>query len=124
MTRQRLPNRRDNESREIEVDELRCLVTVGFDGDDRPREIFINHSKQGSKIDTLLADIAVLVSIGLQEGIPPADMAKSLARLPSAPLRPRDIDRGGDRAPASVLGAAIDWLVELEETATLRGRET
>ena len=121
MTRQRLPNRRDNESREIEVDELRCLVTVGFDEEQRPREIFINHSKQGSKIDTLLADIAVLVSIGLQEGIPPAAMAKSLARLPSAPLRPRDIDRGGDRAPASVLGAAIDWLVELDDLAA-RGR--
>lgn len=121
MTRQRLPHRRDNESREIEVDELRCLVTVGFDEEQRPREIFINHSKQGSKIDTLLADIAVLVSVGLQYGIPPADMAKSLARLPSAPLRPRDLDSCGDRAPASVLGSAIDWLVELDDLA-LRGR--
>lgn len=116
MTRQRLPNRRDNESREIETAGRYCLVMVGFDEDRRPREVFLSDldAKPGSGIDTLLADIAVLVSIGLQEGIPPADMAKSLSRLPSAPLRPRDIDRGGDRAPASVLGAAIDWLVELD----------
>ena len=114
MTRQRLPNRRDNESREIEVGGRCCLVTVGFDDDHRPREIFIHDAKQGSEIDTLMDDAAVLVSIGLQCGISPSAMSKSLSRLPSAPVMPDGLDKIGDSVPASVLGAAIDWLVELE----------
>lgn len=95
MTRQRLPNRRDNESREIEVGGRSYLVTVGFDPAGQPREIFIHGAKAGSEIDTMMDDAAVMASIALQHGATGADLARSLSR-------------------ASVLGAAIDWLVELE----------
>ena len=117
MTRARLPGRRRNESREIETENIRCRVTVGLDGTGHPREIFIDSPKQGSEIDTLLGDIAVLISLGLQHGIPPTAMAHSMSRRPSAPVTPKDIDRAGDSVAASVLGAAIDWLVELEAAA-------
>ncbi len=115
MTRERLPNRRDNESREFEIEGIRCLVSVGFNYAGQPREIFINSIKPGSAVDALLSDTAVLVSLGLQAGTSPAEMAHSMSRLPSAPLMPKDLDKAGDNVAASVLGAAIDWLVELAE---------
>ena len=95
MTRQRLPNRRDNESREIEIGGRSYLVTVGFDQKRRPREIFIHGSKAGSEIDTMTNDAAVMASIALQLGATGEDLVRSLSRT-------------------SILGAAIDWLVELE----------
>lgn len=116
MTRERLPNRRRNESREFEIENVCCRVTVGFNADRRPCEIFINSPKRGSAIDMLLGDIAVQMSLSLQQGTSPTEMAHSTSRLPSAPLlTPEDLDKAGDRMPASVLGAAIDWLVELAE---------
>lgn len=118
MTRARLPNRRRNESREIETADRRCLVTVGFDDAGWPREIFMQDAKQGSTIHTLLDDIGVIISIALQSGIGPAALAHSMSRVPVAPLAPGDLDRGGDRRAASIIGAAVDLLVEMEgETA-------
>ena len=115
MTRHRLPNRRDNESREIEINGRTYSVTVGFDEARRPRELFMLSGKPGSTVDILLGDAAVVISIALQHGIHPADMRDSMSRAPDAPLRPVDLDRGGDRLAASIIGAAIDLLAELDD---------
>lgn len=115
MTRHRLPNRRENESREITIEGRTCHVMIGFDKTGRPREIFIRDAKPGSTIDTILDDVGVVVSIALQNGVRPADLARSMSRIPITPLRPSDLDRGGDRRPASIIGVAVDLLVAMDE---------
>ena len=114
MTRARLPNRRRNESREVTVDGRTCHVMVGFDEADHPREIFIRDAKQGSTIHTLLDDVGVIISIALQSGTSPIALAHSMSRVPITPPAPGDLDRGGDRRAASIIGAAVDLLVEME----------
>jgi hypothetical protein len=61
------------------------------------------------------ADAAVIVSIALQNGIPAADLAKSIGRLPSGPVTPADLEgpRPG-RVPASPIGAALDLVCSFE----------
>ena len=64
----------------------------------------------------ILDDASVVISISLQHGIPAATLAKSVARLPTAPLTPSDLaNLAGPRHtdPASIIGAALDLLCEL-----------
>ena len=114
MTRARLPNRRMSESRDITVDGRTFYVMVGYDASAKPRELFIRDAKPGSTIGTLLDDASVVISLALQSGVSPADLAHSMSRAPAAPVMPSDLDRGDDRNPESIIGAAIDLLVSLE----------
>lgn len=77
-------------------------MSVGYFADGRPGEIFVGGLKIGSALQALLADAAVVVSIALQHGIPPAALAHSLARVPISDT---------DTAPASPLGAVIEALI-------------
>ena len=55
----------------------------------------------------------------------PKSLVRSVARLPTVPLAPPYIDRpgAGDRKlPASVIGAALDLMLQLEPTAAGRGK--
>lgn len=115
MARQKLPNRRMSESREFEMLDMTGHVTVGFNEEGHPREVFILSGKPGSTVDTLLGDAAVIISIAIQNGISPAHLAHSISRMPESPLRPGDLDKANDRKAASVIGAALDWLIELEK---------
>ena len=116
--RRRLPNRRSSETRALTVGNLTFAATVGFDpATGRPREIFLDGAKDGTDMAAILDDAAVTLSIALQHGISAAAMAKSVARLPSAPLTPSDLaDPAGPRhtAPASIIGAALDLLRTFE----------
>ena len=116
--RRRLPNRRPSESQVLEIAGQKFTATVSFDPEDgRPRELFLNAGKEGSLLNTLLGDAAVLTSIALQSGIPAAALAKSIARLPAAPVTPADLDQAQPaRLPASPIGAALDLLQSFEET--------
>lgn len=124
MSRARLPNRRPSESRHVEIDGRAYHVTVGFQietGGMRPAEIFIRDAKEGSAVSFLLDDASVAISLALQHGVSPAALAKSIARLPAAPVMPADLDKsdgGENRLPASAIGAALDLLVELEREMT------
>ena len=117
--RRRLPNRRPGETHTLSVDNHTFAATVGFDpADGRPREIFLAGAKDGSGMAAILDDASVIISISLQHGIPAAALAKSVARLPSAPLTPSDLaNPAGPQhtRPASVIGAALDLLRELED---------
>ena len=65
----------------------------------------------------ILEDASVVISICLQHGIPASALAKSVARLPAAPLAPPYLDQSGDRReklPASVIGAALDLVASFE----------
>ncbi len=92
-------------------------AAVGFDPETgQPRELFLTAGKEGSMLNALLADAAVVISIALQHGIPAAALTKSVGRLPVGPVTPADLEgpRPG-RVPASPIGAALDLLRRFEE---------
>ena len=57
--------------------------------------------------DRLLGDGAILVSLALQHGISPDELAKSMSRLPSSMFNE------ASARPASPIAAAVDLLVSL-----------
>ena len=61
-------------------------------------------SPSASELDGLLDDSAILISLLLQNGVEPAALARTVGRL------------GDGKAPASVIGAIIDRLAELQVT--------
>ncbi len=98
MSRQRLPERRPNETVDLEFGGIRYAVTVGYHLDGRPGEVFTHGAKVGSMMDAILDDACVTISLLLQHGVPPARLAGSMGRL------------GDGRSPASILGALADLL--------------
>lgn len=107
VTRQRLPNRRMAETREIAVNSLKIAATVGFDEQGQPLEVFLSGAKDGSGLAAILDDASVLISLALQYQIPVSALRKSVARVPER------FD-GPATAAASPIGAALDLLAELE----------
>ncbi len=114
-TRRRLPNRRPAHTETLLIDGQASTATVGFDpGSGQPRELFLTAGKEGSMLNALLADAAV-VSVALQSGVPAAALAKSIGRLPAGPVTPVDLESfQPGRVPASPIGAALDFVSFLE----------
>ncbi len=114
--RQRLPNRRPSHTEALEVAGQAFTATVGFDPKSgQPRELFLTAGKEGSLLNALLADAAVVISIALQNGVPAAALAKSVGRLPAGPVAPVDLDHApGQKVPASPIGAALDLVFAFE----------
>ena len=109
--RHRLPNRRPSVTQTLEVASQVFNATVGFDEHGRPRELFLTAGKEGSLLNTMLADAAVVISVALQHGVPVAALAKSVGRLPAGPVAPPDLDQPQtEKLPASPIGAALDLL--------------
>jgi hypothetical protein len=106
-TRQRLPNRRPSETRELDVDGITFTASVGFGVDGKPAEIFLSGAKDGSGMAAILNDAAVIISLALQHGISAAALAKSVARVP-------DVLDGPAVRAASVIGAALDLVATYE----------
>ncbi len=72
--------------------------------------------REGSPLNAMLADAAVVISVALQSGVPAAALAKSVGRLPAGPVAPADLDHApGQKVPASPIGAALDLLRRFEE---------
>ena len=66
----------------------RYAVGCGFDPAGRVREVFLSGYRVGSELDSLLDDACVLVSIMLQGGWRPEELARHLGRqsvMPDAP---------------------------------------
>lgn len=78
MTRERLPLRRYNENEEIDFNGLTVAVSFGFTDDARIGEVFLSTRKVGTAFDTAVRDLAVMMSLGLQYGITPSVMARTL----------------------------------------------
>ncbi len=115
-TRKRLPNRRPSHTESLQVDGQVFTATVGFDPESgQPRELFLTAGKEGSMLNAMLADAAVVISITLQHGIPAAALAKSVGRLPARSVTPADLEgaRPGP-VPASPIGAALDLVSSFE----------
>ena len=115
--RRRLPGRRPSETRTLHAGNLTFAATVGFDPvDGRPREVFLTGAKDGTDMAAILDDASVVISVALQHGISAAALAKSVARVPTAPLVPSDLATPTGPThiePASVLGGVLDLLREL-----------
>ena len=103
MTRNRLPNRRPNETTTLVFGGMSFAVTIGFfPANDRPGEVFASGAKSGCDLDYLLDDACVALSLLLQHGVQPAALAKSMGRS------------GDGVTPASIIGALADRLAEQE----------
>jgi hypothetical protein len=116
MSRKRLPARRPSIIRDVswqgaDGQITTCAVGIGFNVEGEVAEVaevFASDLKSGSAMRSLLEDAAVVVSIGLQHGIAPAEMAHSIGRTPAAV----------GSAPASMIGAIIDVLVREDQPGT------
>jgi len=66
-------------------------------------------------MDAVLGDAAVGISIALQLGATPEELAHSVARLRLAPPTPAELDGNVPAAtvPATPIGAALDFLADI-----------
>lgn len=99
--RERLPNRRGNETFEVEVTGLRYTVSVGRYPDGRIAEIFLTNFKTNSAADTAARDVAITFSLAVQHGADSEVIRRALCRD----------SHGGASGP---LGAALDLLAGYE----------
>jgi len=96
--RQRLPNRRAHELRDLDFAGKRFVVGFGRYDDGRLAEIFVDTAKPGATdLDHVARDAAVCASLGLQSGV-------DLETLRAA------ISRDAHGSPAGLLGAALDLI--------------
>jgi hypothetical protein len=102
-----LPTRRPNLSLACEWEGHPITVTVGFDpATGKPAEVFADTIK-GGQMQASIADACVLLSIALQHGITPADLGKSLGRVPVW-----GVNRLGPASPVGTIVEAIEEAVE------------
>ena len=105
-SRQTLPTRRPTRIETIEFDGLTYEVCFGFD-EGVIREVFITIvDKEDTPISVHCCDAAVLLSILLQYGAPPQEIAHSLLRTGGSPTTPAT-------APASIIGRVVDRIEEI-----------
>lgn len=109
MSRAALPTRRPSEVRRVSFRGREFTVCAGFYPDGRIGEVFVNGEREGSEMEAILSDAAVIASIALQNGASPADLTRSLGRVPE-PWRGENVC-----GPASPIGAVIAALVEIAE---------
>lgn len=96
--RRRLPNRRRSDQFDIEFRNKRYTVALGYHPDEaRPAEVFIYLDKMGNAVADDARDIAVLLSIALQHGVPTETMRDAVCRF-------------DDGSPAGLAGAVLDAL--------------
>ena len=111
--RHNLPKRRLTETRRIETPDGHTVhLSVGYDPHEvgRPREVFYSAGfKSGSALEFQIQDACVLISILLQHGHLPEEIAKSLARTE----RP-----GGAIAYTSIIGLIADELAKAHRLST------
>lgn len=94
IARERLPNRRRNESFAVSHAGLGFTASIGFFPDGRIAEIFLSSNKPGSTIEAFARDAAVTVSIALQ------------LRADLGTIR-RALTKDHDGQPATAIGAAL-----------------
>jgi hypothetical protein len=93
--RERLPDRRPNQSFTFEVAGLRYTATVSRFADGRLGELFLSNHKTNSAADMSARDAAITFSIAVQHGADAEVIRKALSR-----------DSAGKAT--GVLGAALD----------------
>jgi ribonucleoside-diphosphate reductase alpha chain len=91
-SRVHLPDERRSITRKLRVprsaddDEPgKVYLTVGFDADDRVREVFIRADKAGSFTSGILDGLGIAVSLALQYGVPLEILCAKFARMQFEP---------------------------------------
>ena len=87
-----------------------CYITVGFFDEEKQDigEVFIRLGKQGSTLNGLLDTIGILISYGLQYGVPLGDLCGKLKDMtfePEGPTSNPDIDHCH-----SIIDYLFQWL--------------
>jgi ribonucleoside-diphosphate reductase alpha chain len=77
--RKRMPDTRRSLTHKFEIAGHEGYLTVGLYPDDRPGEVFIQISKEGSTIGGLMDTVATLTSIALQHGVPLEQLVEKFA---------------------------------------------
>ena len=95
--REKLPNRRLNETFGFELDGLRYTASVGRYADGRAAEVFLSNHKAGSQAGAIARDAAIILSFALQYGVPLDEVRKALLR-------------DGQGRASTPIGAALDLL--------------
>jgi hypothetical protein len=62
---------------------IMLTITVGFDANNRPREVFCADFKAGSDLHAVVMDACILLSRLLQHGDSPAELFASMCSPPS-----------------------------------------
>lgn len=88
MSRNKLPDRRASETIKIKISlaggkEQKILITIGFDDDGLPKEVFCADFKAGSDLHALIMDACILVSRCLQHGDTGAELLAAMCKGPS-----------------------------------------
>lgn len=79
--RNRLPQRRYCETFEIVFNQAPVSVTIGCYADGRVGEVFLAMQKRaGSQADLAARDIAIMISLAIQHGVPLQVMADALTK--------------------------------------------
>ena len=114
-----MPPRRLTETRHVATREGHTIcLSIGFDPEepDRPREVFyLAGFKSGSQLEFQVQDACVLVSLLLQLGLRPADVAKSLSR---------DEQPDGSMPYASHIGLIVEELAHPRSSGRTRRKRT
>ena len=76
--REVLPNRRMSVTHTAEHEGMKYSVTVGYNDNQIPKEVFIRSVKPGSQIDEILDDTSVVVSLALQNGVTIPELRRSI----------------------------------------------
>lgn len=105
-TRNHLPSRRYSESFALRFGGRNRTfhITCGYYDHGRRQlgEVFVSGGKSGQDDEALARDGAVLISLGLQHGVPLGIMGGA-------------ITRNQDGSPSSIIGAVLDQLLEREK---------
>ena len=103
MNRNRLPDRRPNQTLELMFDGIYYAVTIGFFPTiGRVGEVFTHGAKVGSAMDAILDDACVALSLLLQHGVAPSALAASMGR------------DGNGKRPSSIIGGLADLLAKAD----------
>lgn len=76
--RERLPDRRRTTTQKVKIGGRTLYVNIGFYPDGRPGEVFLDMAKQGTAIRGWANDAALLVSLLLQHGATPGEIAYAI----------------------------------------------
>jgi len=106
MTRNHLPQRRPSLTHATTWDGHEITVTIGLYLDGTPGEVFADVAK--GALRATLADACTVISIALQHGISPGDLAKSIGKVPV--MEWTDGAMVEVERPASPIGAVLDVL--------------
>ena len=103
--RRPLPPRRHSETRRLVWAGQTIHVTVGYDGNLEPKEVFYSGGyRSGSDMEALVSDLCIALSVMLQhEGVTAASLGKSMGETFDVRTR--------EPMPASILGLLLEELV-------------